>query len=119
LVCQTNSASSLCTNRADTLAKRVSPPPAPYPHPHILSTYPAEPSRSHPSSCAGSFNCCPRIRGTSANPAPFPQVHGQAIYFGGLDANNHPAHNLAWIFDTRLDNFLRPPAPSKPEDQRQ
>jgi hypothetical protein len=40
------------------------------------------------------------------------------IYFGGLDANNHPAHNLAWIFDMRLGDFLRAAAPSKPAEER-
>jgi hypothetical protein len=33
--------------------------------------------------------------------------HGQVIYFGGLDANKRPATNLAWIFSTRLEDFLR------------
>jgi hypothetical protein len=50
--------------------------------------------------------------------SPFPQDHGQVIHFGGPDANNHPAHNLAWIFDTRLGNFLRAAAPSKPAEER-
>jgi hypothetical protein len=50
--------------------------------------------------------------------SPFPQDHGQLIYFGGLDANGHPAHNLAWIFDTQLGNFLRAAAPGKPAEER-
>jgi hypothetical protein len=50
--------------------------------------------------------------------SPFPQDHGHVIYFGGLDANNHPAHNLAWIFDTRLDDFLRAAAPGQPAEER-
>ena len=33
-------------------------------HLHRLSTKAAEPSRSQPSSCAGSLSCWPRIRGT-------------------------------------------------------
>ena len=39
--------------------------------------------------------------------SPFEADHGQVIYFGGLDANKRPATNLAWIFSTRLDDFLR------------
>jgi hypothetical protein len=39
--------------------------------------------------------------------SPFESDHGQVIYFGGLDANKKPATNLAWIFSTRLENFLR------------
>jgi len=31
------------------------------------SKYAAEPSRSQPSSCAGSLSCCPRLRGTTTN----------------------------------------------------
>ncbi len=49
--------------------------------------------------------------------SPFPQDHGRMIYFGGLDANDHPAHNLAWIFDTRLDDLLRAAAPSAPTEE--
>ena len=39
--------------------------------------------------------------------SPFEDDHGQVIYFGGLDANKRPATNLAWIFSTRLEDFLR------------
>jgi len=65
--------------RLDRLAKPPLPPPPIgdppricagillYRHAHRLSTCAAEPSRSHPSSCAGSFNCCPRIRETTRN----------------------------------------------------
>jgi len=49
--------------------------------------------------------------------SPFSQDHGQVIYFGGLDANSQPAHNLAWIFDTRLGDFLRAAAPNKPAEE--
>src|ERR1019366_266238 len=37
----------------------------PYSHAHSESVYAADPSRSQASSCAGSFNCCPRRRGTA------------------------------------------------------
>lgn len=42
--------------------------------------------------------------------SPFPADRGQVIYFGGHDANAKPSHNMAWIFSTRIDSFLRPDA---------
>lgn len=43
--------------------------------------------------------------------SPFAADHGQVIYFGGMDPNKRPANNMAWIFSTRLENFLRRDAP--------
>jgi hypothetical protein len=39
--------------------------------------------------------------------SPFASDHERTIYFSGLDANNRPATNLAWIFGTSLQSFLR------------
>ena len=39
--------------------------------------------------------------------SPFESDHGQVIYSGGLDANQRPATNMAWIFSTHLQDFLR------------
>jgi hypothetical protein len=38
--------------------------------------------------------------------SPFKTDNGRVIYFGGLDANGRPAHNLAWIFTAPLADFL-------------
>jgi hypothetical protein len=39
--------------------------------------------------------------------SPFESDHGQVIYSGGLDANKRTATNMAWIFSTHLQDFLR------------
>jgi hypothetical protein len=39
--------------------------------------------------------------------SPFESDHEQVIYSGGLDANKRPATNMAWIFSTHLQAFLR------------
>ena len=39
--------------------------------------------------------------------SPFPADAGRVIYFGGHDQSYRPSSNMAWIFSTRLDDFLR------------
>lgn len=39
--------------------------------------------------------------------SPFEADHGQVIYFAGHDQNNRPSHDMAWIFRTKLEDFLR------------
>ena len=39
--------------------------------------------------------------------SPFEADGGKTIYFAGHDQNNHPSHDMAWVFSTRLDNFLK------------
>ncbi|MCI4323825.1 MAG: hypothetical protein L3K03_07410 [Thermoplasmata archaeon] len=38
--------------------------------------------------------------------SPFPSDHGDVIYFGGYDANDHLCLNTAWVFSTTLSNAL-------------
>jgi hypothetical protein len=40
--------------------------------------------------------------------SPFPADVGRVIYFGGHDQSYRPSPNMAWIFSTQLDDFLRP-----------
>jgi hypothetical protein len=40
--------------------------------------------------------------------SPFPADAGRVIYFGGHDQSYRPSTNMAWIFSTQLDGFLRP-----------
>jgi hypothetical protein len=39
--------------------------------------------------------------------SPFEADHGQIIYFAGHDQNGRPSHDMAWIFSTKLDGFLK------------
>ncbi len=47
--------------------------------------------------------------------SPFEADHGQVLYFAGHDQNNRASHDMAWIFSTRLADFLR----VEPEKKRE
>ena len=38
--------------------------------------------------------------------SPFPSDHGNVIYFGGYDADDHLCNDTAWVFSTTLSNAL-------------